>query len=277
VTNIERRHVSDWLAVQRREGLSAGTIKRRYGSLKALVGRSLLDLGSDRRNPFDGFKVSEGDGTVKRVPFNKAMLDRIDDYIESGRVGFEVMALIDIMRATGATIGEVGGLLVDDVRLDHQTPHLLLKYNRLRRLKNPSRTRPVPLVDDAALDMITEAIERSSGGQIFPGFHPERGADLLSAKVCKAVRAAGVPRSPRLTAHSFRHTVSEALRVSGAPFHIQRRLLGHASRDESDDYGAKSGRLKALADTLRAALPHLGEVDDGEYDESERIEPASTS
>ena len=86
------------------------------------------------------------------------------------------------------------------------------------------------------------------------------------------MKPAEVPKSPRLTAHSFRHTVSEALRVSEAPFHLQRRLLGHASRDESDIYGAKSGRLIDLADTLRAALPHLGEVDDGEYRDDELIE-----
>ncbi len=51
VLSIQRRHVSDWLAVQRGEGKSPATIKRRFGTLKAMVGRALLDLGSDRRNP----------------------------------------------------------------------------------------------------------------------------------------------------------------------------------------------------------------------------------
>ncbi len=273
VSRITRDDASAWLAGQRREGLSPATIKRRYGTIKALVGRALLDLGSDKRNPFDGFKVTEGDGTTKRVPFNRAMLELIEDYLASGRVGFEVVALIRIMRATGGTIGEVGGLVAGDVILDDDTPHLLIRPNRLRRLKNSSRTRPVPLVDSATLDAATEAVERAGGkGQLFTGFHLKRGADLLSAKVVKAIRASRVPRSPRLTAHSFRHTVAEALRTSGASFHLQRRLLGHASRDESDMYGAPEARLDELAGALEKAMECLGDVSRSFYREDERLD-----
>jgi integrase len=272
VSRISRDDVSAWLAGQRRDGLSPATIKRRYGTLKAMIGRALLDLGSDKRNPFDGFKVTEGDGTTKRVPFNKAMLELIEDYLASGRVGFEVVALIRIMRATGGTIGEVGGLVAGDVNLNHAVPHLLIRPNRLRRLKTAARTRPVPLVDSAALEAATLAVDRAGGkGQLFRGFHLERGADLLSAKVVKAIRASGVPKSPRLTAHSFRHTVAEALRASGASFHLQRRLLGHAARDESDIYGADRARLEELAGALEKALEHLGDVDDSIYSEQERM------
>ena len=88
----------------------------------------------------------------------------------------------------------------------------------------------------------------------------------------KAIRASGVPRSPRLTAHSFRHTVAEALRASGASFHLQRRLLGHASRDESDDYGAPTARLEELAGALSDALECLGDVNSSNYSEAERLD-----
>jgi integrase len=276
VTQIERRHVSDWLAVIRRKS-SPATVKRRYGTLKALVGRAMLDLGSERRNPFDGFTMTEGDGTTKRVPFSRAMLEMIEDYLASGRVGFEVVALVRIMRVTGVTIAEAGGLAVGDVILDHATPHLQIRPNRLRRLKTAARTRPVPLVDRMALEAATLAVEDAKGRaggktvQVFPGFHLERGADLLSAKVSKAIRASGVPRSPRLTAHSFRHTLAEALRVSGASFHLQRRILGHASRDESDIYGAPTARLEELAGAMEKALDHLGDIDDANYSEQERM------
>ncbi len=70
--------------------------------------------------------LTEGDGTTKRVPFNKAMLELIEDYLASGRGGLgglEVVALVRIMRATGGTVGEIGGLAVGDVILDHATPH----------------------------------------------------------------------------------------------------------------------------------------------------------
>ena len=51
------------------------------------------------------------------------MLELIEDYLASGRGGLEVVALVRIMRATGGTVGEIGGLAVGDVILDHATPH----------------------------------------------------------------------------------------------------------------------------------------------------------
>ena len=122
--------------------------------------------------------------------------------------------------------------------------------------------------------MAVEDAKGRAGGkaaQVFPGFHLERGADLLSAKVVKAIRASGVPKSPRLTAHSFRHTVAEALRTSGTSFHLQRRLLGHAARDESDIYGADQARLEELAGALSDALECLGVVSPNIYSDSERL------
>ncbi len=58
---------------------------------------------------------------------------------------------------------------------------------------------------------------------------------------------------------------------SRASFHLQRRLLGHASRDESDTYGAPAARLEELSGALTAALPHLGDVDESIYSEAERL------
>ena len=208
------------------------------------------------------------------------MLGLIDSYIDSGRCGFEVVALIRIMRTTGLTVGEAGGLVLSDLRPAHETPHVLIRVNALRGVKTSARTRPVPIVDSMALEVAIEAQGRAQQRagdlgpdrvQLFPGFHLERGADLLSAKVVKAIRAAGVPRSPRLTAHSFRHTVSEALRVAGTAYHLQRRILGHASRDESDIYGATTARLAELADAMATALPFLGEVDEANYSDTERV------
>jgi hypothetical protein len=47
--------------------------------------------------------------------------------------------------------------------------------------------------------------------------------------------------------------------------------LGHASRDESDIYGATTARLAELADALATALPFLGEVDESNYSDAERL------
>ena len=82
------------------------------------------------------------------------------------------------------------------------------------------------------------------------------------------------PRALRYAVRSFTEICGDLDVLS-----IQRRhvsdWLGHASRDESDIYGARTGRLIELADALKAAMSHLGKVDDGEYEETERLEHSS--
>ena len=97
VTHIERRHVTDWLAAQQRDGLSPATVKRRYGTIKAFVGRAMLDLGSDRlqddrrRRHHEARPVQQGHaGADRRIP-----------YLDSGRVGLEVVALVRIHAGDG--------------------------------------------------------------------------------------------------------------------------------------------------------------------------------
>ena len=108
--------------------------------------------------------------------------------------------------------------------------------------------------------------------EIFPSFGLSgRAADSISAKLNKAIRTAGIPRSPRLTSYSLRHTLAEALRASGARDDVQRRLLGHATRDISDRYGANRARLSDARDALVAAMEHLGDVDSSIYSEAERL------
>lgn len=283
VTAITRADVSEWLAAQKREGLAPATVKRRYGTIKALVARTLLDLDSDKRNPFDGFKMTGATGGVTdRLPFNKPMLELIETYLTSGRVGFETRALIQIMRGTGTGPAEAGGLVVSDVHLTGAIPFVSIRPNALRNLKTSARDRQVPLVDSAALEAATEAVKRAKkrgkgkspdDTPLFDGFHPERGADLLSAKTNKALRTAGIPRSRRLTVYSFRHTVKEALRSAGVVDHVQRRVLGHAGEGVADKYGSPRARLAEVAEAMKAALPHLGDIDDSVYSESERVKP----
>jgi integrase len=61
------------------------------------------------------------------------------------------------LRGTGCRLAEVTGLLVEDVKIDHGTPYLDLKFHPHRRLKNAGSVRRVPLVGDA-LDAAKEAL-----------------------------------------------------------------------------------------------------------------------
>ena len=81
------------------------------------------------------------------------------------------------------------------------------------------------------------------------------------AKLNSAIRAAGIPKSSKLVAYSFRHTRKEAMRSAGVVDHIQRRLLGHAGHGVADRYGSPRARLSEARNALVAALECLGDVE----------------
>jgi integrase len=283
---ITRNDVIEWITTKREDGWGGATIKRRLASLASMVGRTYLDSEIDRQNPFARHKVNGSNGSSKkRLPFNRAMLDRIDRYLSSdSRLGDDTRAILRIMKHTGTGPSEAGGLVLADVVLDGPVPFLWVRENSLRspkvRGEDSARTRRLPLLGEA-LAAAQDAVARAKGRAgnkspdhvaLFPSFEAERGADQLSAKLNTAIRAAGIPRSPRLTAYSFRHTVKEAVRSAGVADHIQRRLLGHSGHGVADHYGATDSKLAELKTALESALKFLGDIDSSIYSETERLD-----
>jgi integrase len=280
VTAITRADVGEW--IQSMDNLKPVTVRRRVGCLRAMVNRLFLDLDLDRRNPFERHTVKDGQGLASdRLPFNTAMLDLIDAYLSSNqRLGHETRNIMRLLKGTGAGPGEVGGLVLADVILDSEVPYIWIRPNALRGVKAAVRDRQVPLVDEAleaANDAYRRTTARAEGkshdhAAMFESFGEGiKAADSISAKLSKAIRAAGVPKSPRLTAYSFRHTVKEAMRSAGVVDHVQRRLLGHSGQGVADRYGSPRGRLNEAREALERALEHLGDVDPAIYSEQERI------
>ncbi|MEX2650164.1 MAG: hypothetical protein WD673_14225 [Alphaproteobacteria bacterium] len=289
VRRITRDDVSDWIKAMRRDGLKSSTIRRRVGPMRAMANRAFLDFGHGGINPFVGHKLGGGGSADDRLPFNRAMLAMIDKYLAMNRrIGSETRDVLRVMKCTGAGPAEVAGLALADVSLDAKVPHAWIRATEVRGLKTkasednerPVRDRRVPLVAEA-LDAMRDVVKRAratSRGQepetvrLFVGFGiGGRGADSISAKLNKAIRAAGVPKSPRLTAYSYRHTMKEALRSASVADHVQRRVLGHSGEGVADRYGSPSARLAGTRDALVAAMEHLGDVDSAIYGPAERV------
>ncbi|NQU55971.1 MAG: tyrosine-type recombinase/integrase [Rhodospirillales bacterium] len=281
ITEITRREVTAWLAKMESDGLAPGTIQRRLGAIRAMMNRAFLDTEYDGRNPFEKHKIKNGAGNADdRLPFNKAMLECIDSYLSSKRLGHETKNIIMMMKCTGGGPAEIGGLTLADVSLDGEIPFVWIRANAVRGLKTKVRDRRIPLIGDA-LDAARDAYERATAKAekanaddtpLFKSFGAGgRGADSISAKLNKAIRSAGVPNSPRLVAYSFRHTMKESLRSAGVADHIQRRLLGHAGHGVADRYGSRHVRLAEAKDALTAAVDYLGDVDDAIYSAKERL------
>ena len=256
--DLTHQHVLALRESLRAKGNQPATINRRMGPLKAIWNRWERRAGDvDRPNPFVGSALKVRGGRDAKLPFHRTHLE----LIANAKFSAATEAQIAVMWTTGVGPAELAGLEPEDLILDHAVPHIWVRPNRRRPLKtSETRERRIPLLG-AAQTLAEHALLTTYATNSPPA---------LSAKLNKALRAAGLPHSPRLTCYSFRHTLKAALRESNAPSFIADRIMGHAGeRGAGALYGASKARLEAKRDALEAAHAVLGQVDMSIFNASE--------
>ena len=168
----------------------------------------------------------------------------------------EITHMIHLMLDTGMRVKECCGLMVTDINLDAETPHLKLYKNNVRDLKTKSSKRLVPLVG-LSLSAMQAAIANTSNEYIFPRYVSEKDKlvknDTASAACNKRLTSLLGKGAP--TSHSFRHTMQTRLRNVECPKDVRDELGGWA-KDISDNYGSPAD-LKLKAKYMTAALKAL--------------------
>ncbi len=148
---------------------------------------------------------------------------------------------------TGCRAGELGGLRVAEVRLDHQHPHIVIQDNAWRTTKGRYR-RLVPVLDvliEHGFGEYVERIARAGHDRLFPDWKPpanrvDAGAPAWSnGKLIRAFNRTVVPQQLRailvegtrqeVTFHSFRGAFKTLLgRAEYAiPDNYKNEVVGH--------------------------------------------------
>lgn len=143
------------------------------------------------------------------MPLNAAHLEALDKYLAKAKP--RTRHALTLMGYTGIGPKELIGLRVRDFVLDHATPHVIVRPHDARRLKTATRSRSVPLIGDA-LKGARAAVKDAPGEFVFVKAVKPNSAQTLSAHENEALRAAGIPKSPRLTSYSLRHGLAEAMK-----------------------------------------------------------------
>lgn len=244
-----RRYMDLMLKTTKLDGhpLSVATCSKESKIIAAMVNHAMREGDIGAKNPFVGLPWPKDTGPKvnKKLPLQDDLIESVEKRLKDGRTK-ELPVMWQLLKGTGMRLGEVAGLSYEDIVLDVETPHVLVRPNAIRDLKTASSNRSVPLSGDT-LTAAEEALEGVISGQpVFTRYARDRGADAASAALMKAIRLETTDK--RLTVHGLRHRVSDKLRDAGAPVEVRHGFLGHSSTAIAEStYGSPRARLTEFA------------------------------
>lgn len=210
----------DWWIERVKNGRAAKSANKDLVCAKTMITTVAdhLKLELDTAHIFRKLILKEGE-EKRRLPFDS-------DYIRDTLLSPAALAdlneqarwALHAFAETGAGIQELTGLLPEDIILNGDIPHIVIRSRKGRTLKTKFRARVIPLVGYAL-----DAFRACPNG--FPNYyeHP----DNLSAVVTKYLTYRNLFPSTQHTIYSLRHSFQDRLLAVNTPDRIQADLMGH--------------------------------------------------
>ncbi len=235
-----------WLAAMVASGLSRSTIARRGAAVRAFYSWAARE-GLIALDPASRLVTSQPKAslpvTLDLAPAARLVNTARDQVSGTDPIAVRDWAVLELLYGTGARIGEVVGLDIDDIDLNTRL---------VRVMGKGAKERVVPIGTPAA-DALAVWLEQArprlvvadSGPALFLGVRGHR-ADprQLRSAVHRAAARAGVED---VAPHALRHTAATHLLRGGSDLRSVQELLGHASLATTQRYTHVS------ADRLRAS------------------------
>lgn len=239
ISDVRREHANKFVEALRKRGITSETISKYVYQIKPVFDTAIREFELGIPNPFESLSIG-GKGAEKpheRLPYAseelKAIQQRCREMDDQRRWA------IAMMSDTGARQAEVVGLRKDEVVLTADVPHIVIRPNQNRRLKNAQSERKVPLVGEAL--WAAQRAMTTEGADLFPVFQPKRAEaafnpNTASAALNKWLKENGLARDGQ-GLHSFRHTLVDRLRHAGVPKDVREQIGGWKSQGVSEGYG----------------------------------------
>ncbi|SDS66064.1 tyrosine recombinase XerC [Paraoerskovia marina] len=238
--------VRGWLGAMADGGAARSSLARRGAALRAFfawmrrTGRSDVDPAVRLATP----RVPKALPTVLGVDPAAHLMENVKASAESGEpADVRAWAAVELLYATGARVGELVGVDVDDVDLDERT---------LRVMGKGAKERVVPFGVPAAravrawLGVRPTLVRPDSGAALLLG---DRGGRWSQRRLRECVHAcaarAGVDD---IGPHDLRHSAATHLLEGGSDLRSVQEVLGHSSLATTERYTHVS------ADRLRASF-----------------------
>jgi integrase/recombinase XerD len=238
---IQRKHILEYLADERKKGLDAPSLARRLVSVKILH-RFLM------REHFikeDVTSVLEAPKLWKKLPhfLTKSEMEAVLKSIKGQSAGaLRDRALLELLYAAGMRVSELVTLRLGDLHLDEG-------FIKCRGKGNKERIVPIGRKAAEACEIYLKEARPKQKPVTDHAFMGRKGRGLTRQFVWqmirKYVRLTGIKKT--VTPHTFRHSFATHLLEGGADLRIVQELLGHADISTTQIYTHVSrDRLKGV-------------------------------
>ena len=226
------------------KGLAVTSIKRMFGSIKAIINLAMAEHGIEGRNPFSSIYMPD-EVQEERQPIPLDSLRRIQR--DCMAIDDEMRWLLALISDTGMRLSEAAGLHKDDIILDAPIPYINLQPHSWRRLKTKGSARHIPLIGVSL--WAARRIHRNDSSYAFPRY--------CDGKICNANSASAALNKwmkkvigDDFIVHGLRHSLRDRLRAVECPSDIIDAIGGWMTKGVGHAYG-KGYTVDILAKWMR--------------------------
>ena len=223
----------NWLQAK---GLSNASVHKSFANIRAIFNFVIQEHALDFRNVFKGMQLpSEKDDAKKRLPIAIADIRLIQRRCKA--VNDDMRWLVALISNTGMRLSEAAGLMLNDLRLDEEVPHVVIQPHNHRPLKTRSSERIVPLIG-ASLWAAQRIKQNAQGAEYcFPRYCNAKGCSSNSASATLNKWLKVVTENNDYVLHGLRHSFRDRLRAVDAPIEMIDRLGGWSLKTVGQSYG----------------------------------------
>jgi len=235
ITDYERRDANQLRDHLLEKGLAGPSIARTLGIIRAIFNFTISEHALKMDNPFQRVQFDRTRGSKIRETIPKEIISLVQSFCY--QEDDEARWLIALISDTGMRLGEAAGLLLTDLVLSHEYPHVIVQTHAWRSLKTRSSARTVPLIGSSlwAAQRILE--EHGKSKFAFPRYN--EGRDLTATNSASAALNKWLKKrtSSTYTIHGFRHSMRDRLRSIECPSEIIDQLGGWHTEGVGSQYG----------------------------------------
>jgi integrase/recombinase XerC len=230
ISKMELNHLRSWLANQQIKGGARSSLSRRTTTIRlftkwAAKNKYLAkDVGSTLVTPKGHRTLPD----VLEIEDAKIAMDSMATRAaeEETPLSLRDVAIVEMLYATGARVGELCGLDLNDIDYDRQTIKVLGKGNKERTipLGNPA----VRALTNWLKQGREQIANSNSGSAVFIGVRGKR-IDQRAVRTIVYEALSAIEGIERMGPHALRHSAATHLLEGGADLRTVQEILGHAS------------------------------------------------